>query len=208
MGQDAASIGHHYRNTNVVRKFFKMSVDQKIEKLKADIFSDKWDRMKESANRLFEIGGHENIDYLVGLLDQPNSGVRNAVALTFRDNEFNEALEPLLKSIIKKENKGYTGTMVYALEKLDCRLKLKELFNILFDNNSYEVQNHILTILDEQTFEFKEADLLEIKVKWEKLKDNWNELNNVDKDNLREHDIDQELIQSFVDGYVSYLEQR
>jgi len=183
-----------------------MRVDQEIEKLKNDIFSDDWGRMKESSCRLFEIGGHDNIDYLIGLLDQPNSGVRNAVALVFRDNKFNDALEPLLNSIIKKENKGYTGTMVYALEKLDCRLKLKELFNILFDNSSYEVQNHILTILGQQTFELKEADLLEIKVKWEKLKGNWNELNNLDKDNLRKHDIDEDLIQSFVDGYVSYLE--
>ena len=189
-------------------KFFKLRVVQEIEKLKNDIFSSDWDKMKASANRLFEIGGQENIDYLLGLLDQTNSEVRNAVALTFRDNEFNDALEPILNSINKKENKGYTGTLVYALEKLDCRLKLKELFNILFDNNSYEVQNHILTILDEQTFEFTEADLLEVKSTWEKLKDNWNELNNVDKDNLKEHDIDQDLVQSFVDGYVTYLEQR
>ncbi len=185
-----------------------MRVVQEIEKLKSDIFSDDWDKVKASVNRLFEIGGQENIDYLIGLLDQSNSGVRNAVALTFRDNEFSDALEPILNAINKKENKGYTGTMVYALDKLDCRLKLKELFDILFDNNSYEVQNHILTILDEQTFEFTEADLLGIKTKWEKLKDNWNELNNVDKDNLREHDIDQGLVQSFIDGYVTYLEQR
>ncbi len=189
-------------------KFFKLRVVQEIEKLKNDIFSGDWDKMKASANRLFEIGGQENIDYLLGLLDQTNSEVRNAVALTFRDNEFNDALETILNSINKKENKGYTGTMVYALEKLDCRLKLKELFNILFDNNSYEVQNHILTILDEQTFEFTETDLLEVKSTWEKLKDNWNELNNVDKDNLKEHDIDQDLVQGFVDGYVTYLEQR
>jgi len=98
--------------------------------------------------------------------------------------------------------------MVYALEKLDCRLKLKELFNILLDNSSYEVQNHILTILDSQTFEFTEADLLKVKAKWDNLKDRWDELNNVDKDNLREHDIDQDLVQSFVDRYVIYLEQR
>jgi hypothetical protein len=181
---------------------------QEIEKLKNDIFSGDWDKMKASANRLFEIGGQENIDYLVGLLDQSNSGVRNAVALTFRDNEFNDALEPLLNSINRKENKGYNGTMVYALEKLNCGLKLKELFHILFDSNSYEVQNHILTILDEQIFEFTKADLLEIKANWEKVKVSWNKLNNVDSENLRERDIDDNLIQSFVDGYVTYLEQR
>jgi HEAT repeat protein len=181
---------------------------QEIDKLKSDIFSDDWDKVRASANRLFEIGGQENIDYLLGLLDQTNTELRNAIAITFRDNKFSDALEPILNAINKKENKGRTGTLVYALEKLDCRFKLKELFHILFDNNSYEVQNHILTILDEQTFDFTEADLLEIKSKWEKLKDNWNEFNNVDKDNLKGHDIDRDLVQSFVDGYVTYLEQR
>ncbi|HEY3405594.1 MAG TPA: hypothetical protein VGK59_19560 [Ohtaekwangia sp.] len=185
-----------------------MIADQEIEKLKTDIFSDDWDKVMAASNRLFEIGGQENIDYLLGLLDQSNSRIRNAVALTFRDNQFNEALEPLLASINKRENKEYTGTMVYALEALDCKFKLRELFNILFDNNSYEVQNHILTILDEQEFEFTEADLLEIKVNWDKIKSSWNELNNINSGNLREHDIDQDLIQSFVDGYVSYLEQK
>ncbi len=186
-----------------------MRVEQEIIKLKTDIFSDDWDRMKESANRLFEIGGQENMDYLLGLLEQSNSIVRNAVALTFMDNKFNDGLEPLLKSITKEENKSARGTMVYALQTLDCKNKLKELFDILFTaTKNWEVQSGILTVLEEQEFEFTEDDLIAIKEKWERLKDNWNELNNVDKDNLREHDIDRNLIQNFVDGYVTYLEQR
>jgi len=183
-----------------------MRADQEIEKLKRDIFSDDWDKMKESANRLFEIGGQENIDYLIGLLDQSNPGIRNAVSLTFRDYQFNDALDPLLTAINKKENKGYNGTMVYALENLDCSHKLSELFDILFDNNSWEVQSHILTVLDQQEFEFTQNELLNIKSKWDKLKDNWNENNKVDKDNLKKQDIDKDLIQNFVDGYVSYLD--
>jgi len=186
-----------------------MRVEQEIEKLKTDIFSDNWDRMKESSSRLFEIGGQENIHYLVGLLEQSNSIVRNAIALTFMDNKFNDGLEPLLKSITKEENKSARGTMVYALQTLDCKNKLKELFDILFTaTKNWEVQSGILTVLEEQEFEFTEDDLIEIKEKWEKLKDNWDELNNVDKDNLREHDIDRDLVQNFVDGYASYLERR
>jgi HEAT repeat protein len=178
-----------------------MNTDQEIEKLKSDIFSGNWDTMKQSVNRLFEIGGQQNLDYLVGLLDQSNSGVRNAVSLTFRDNRFNAALEPLLTAINKEENKGYTGTMVYALEKLDCSHKLRELFDILFNKNSYEVQNHILTVLDEQEFKFNDDDLVYIRSKWDKLKDDWNDINKVDK----KHSFDKDLIQSFVDGYVCYL---
>ena len=116
-----------------------MRIEQEIKKVKREIFSDDWEKMKVSADRLFEIGGQENIDFLIGLLDHQNSGVRNIVALTFRNYKFNDALDPLLRAIRKKENKGLTGTMVYALEELDCSHKLCELFDILFDENSWEV---------------------------------------------------------------------
>ncbi|MBX2965949.1 MAG: hypothetical protein KF845_07370 [Cyclobacteriaceae bacterium] len=185
-----------------------MTVDQEIEKLKTGIFSDDWDKMKESSNRLFEIGGQENVDYLIGLLDQSNPLVRNAVALTFMDNKFNDALEPLLKSIIKEENRNARGTMVYALEELDCKNKLKELFDILFTAaKNAEVQTGILTVLDEQEFEFTKDDLIEIQEKWERLKDDWNELNGINKGKVKDYEIDKETIQNFVDGYVSYLKR-
>ena len=184
-----------------------MRADQEIEKLKNDIFSDNSDKIKAAADRLFEIGGQENIDYLIKLVEQENSKIRDVVALLIRDNELNEALEPLLKSINKKEFKGYTGTMVYALEKLDCSKKLNELFDLLFGGSSYEVQNHVLTILNEQTFEFTTEDISRIKEKWDKLEKDWNRLNNIDEENISSFDIDKKVIQEFVDGYVSYLEQ-
>ncbi|MCZ8023641.1 MAG: hypothetical protein O9294_17890 [Cytophagales bacterium] len=186
-----------------------MRVDKEIEKLKANIFSGDWDKMKESSNRLFEIGSQEDIDYLLSLLDQPNSLVRNAVSLTFMDYKFNDALDPLLKSIAKHENRNDRGTMVYALQKLDCRSKLKELFNILFTSpKNLEVQSGILQILDEQEFEFTKYDLIEIQKNWERLKDNWDEENGIEKGELREFDIDRDVIQNFVDGYVSYLKSQ
>lgn len=184
-----------------------MKTDEEIKRLKVEIFSDDWDKMKASADKLFEIGGQKNIDYLLGLLDHQNSKVRNVVALTFRKNKFNEAIDSLLSAISKEENRGYNGTMVYALEELDCSHKLCELFDILFVESSWEVKYHILTILDKQTFEFTEDDLMKIKLKWENIKDSWNELNKIDKDNLQKHDLDKDLIQNFVDGYVSYLEK-
>ncbi len=183
-----------------------MSIDQEIEKLKRDIFSANWDNMKQSTNRLFEIGGQQNLDFLVRLLDQPNSGVRNAVALTFMDNKFNEGLEPLLKSIQKDENKNARGTMVYALQTLKCSKKLKELFDILLTaTKNWEVQSGILTVLEEQEFEFSTDDLIEIQNRWNKVKVKWDETNGIDKADLKEYQIDKELVQDLVDGYVSYL---
>jgi|JI7StandDraft_1071085.scaffolds.fasta_scaffold58171_2 hypothetical protein len=184
-----------------------MEIDEEIKRLKVEIFSDDWEKMKASADQLFEIGGQNNIDYLLGLLDHRNSQVRNVVALTFRKNKFNESVETLLSAIRKEENRGNNGTLVYALEELDCSHKLCELFDILFFESSWEVKHHILTILDKQIFEFTEGDLMKIKSKWEKIKDSWNDLNKIDKDNLQKHDLDKDLIQSFVDGYVSYLKK-
>ncbi len=184
-----------------------MRVDQEIEKLKTDIFSIDRDKMKVAVNRLFAIGGQDNIEYLIGLLDQRNSLVRNEVAMTFMDNKFNDALEPLLTSIKKPENRNARGTMVYALQALDCSQKLKELFDILFTaTKNIEVQSGILTVLEEQEFEFTKTDLIEIRSTWDMLKETWNDSNGIDDENLKEYEIDREAIQDFVDGYVSYLE--
>lgn len=97
--------------------------------------------------------------------------------------------------------------MVYALGKLDCSHKLTELIDILFEINSYEVQYHILRILDNQIFEFNKQDFKKIEVKWNKIKNTWNELNKIDKENLKKYNIDDDLIQSFVERYVSYLKK-
>ena len=188
---------------------FLMTREQEIQQLKSDLFTaDKWDKRKASSSRLFKIGGQENMDYLIELLNQENSLVRNAIAMTFMDNKFNEALEPLLISINRADYVKTRGTMVYALKAFDCSQKLRELFDILFGaTKNWEVQSGILTILEEQEFEFSMEDLLHIKQKWEGLKSNWNELNGVDKDNLQKYEIDEDLVQNFVDGYMAYLEK-
>ncbi|MBZ0245439.1 MAG: hypothetical protein K8H85_05805 [Cyclobacteriaceae bacterium] len=198
----------HSAYMGVVRKFL-MTREQEIKQLKSDLFTaDEWDKRKASSSRLFEIGGQENIDYLIGLLDQENSLVRNVVAMTFMDNKFNDALEPLLISINKAEYVNSRGSLVYSLNALDCSQKLRELFDILFAaTKNWEVQSGILTVLEEQEFEFSVDDLQYIKQKWDGLKSNWNQLNGVDKNNLRKYEIDEDLVQNFVDGYMAYLEK-
>ena len=53
---------------------------------------------------------------LISLLSSKNPLTRNEAALALKDRQENSALEPLLAAIFKKENHGYNGTMVYALE--------------------------------------------------------------------------------------------
>ena len=176
-----------------------MTAENKLEKIKADIFSDDWDKIKNATNHLFNLGGKENIDYLLGLLDHKDSSIRNAVALTFRDNKFNEAVEPLFKSINKEENKNYRGTMVYALQMLDCSHKLQEIFKLLFYGN-YEVKMGVLTILEEQKFEFTKDDLIVIQNMWADF--------NTNPYNYPNHEGMKDLIHGNVEGYLSYLKNK
>src|SRR5690554_2379648 len=89
-----------------------------FEKLKQDVFSDDWELVKSSADRLGQIGGDEVVDFLISLIALDNSGIRNRAALALEDIKDNRALEPLLTAIFKKENHNYNGTMVFALESL------------------------------------------------------------------------------------------
>ncbi|GAB3296938.1 hypothetical protein GCM10027348_19730 [Hymenobacter tenuis] len=140
------------------------------------------------------------------MLNQENPQARNAAALTFRIYRFNAAAGPLFRAVHKPENFKSRGTLVYALGKLNCSHHLGELFSILFGAaGNWEVQVHVLSILDEQTFSFTKEELQKIKSEWYSIQNEWNELNNIDENNIRKIEFDRILIQSFVDDYLIYL---
>lgn len=169
-----------------------------IEQLKIDIFSDNWDLVTSSADRLGEIGGNEVVDFLISLTALDNSGIRNRAALALADIQDNRALEPLLTAIFKKENHHYNGTMVFALTSLDCSQKLKEIFKILF-YESYEAKLSAYTILSDQIFDFTKKDLLEIQNMWDECKQH------PSKCPCYEDLETRKMMQNIVDGFMSYL---
>ncbi len=178
-------------------------MQNKIELLKSQLFSEDWELVKSASNQLFIEG---EFDYLLGLLSHKEYSIRNATALTFRENKYQEALEPLLEAITIKEYSNSIGTLVYALEALNCANKLTELFRILFTAyKNWEVQNHILTILDEQEFEFTADELIVIQNMWTDLKDNWNGLNGIVYERRTEFDIDKDIVNDAVLGFTTYL---
>ncbi len=140
--------------------------EQEIEILKNNIFSDDWELVKSSADKLGEIGGVEITDFLISLLKSENPGIRNRAALALEQIKDNRAVEPLLEAIFKKEIHNYNGTMVFALESLDCSKYLKEIFRILLFE-SYEAKISAEAILCVQDFDIKLEDLLEVKAMWE-----------------------------------------
>ena len=171
-----------------------------FEKLKKDVFSEDWDLVKSSANRLGEIGGKEVVNFLISLLDLEDSGIRNRTALALEEIKDNRALEPLLKAIFKKENHNYNGTMVFALESLDCSKKLKEIFKILF-YETYESKISAHSILEEQIFEFTEQDILDIQKMWEECKVHTKTCPGIEDAETKA------MMQDSVDGYMSYLKE-
>lgn len=140
-----------------------------IEQLKKNIFSDDREIMKHAVDGLAKIGGDEIVGFLISLITLDDSGIRNRAALALKDIKDNKAVEPLFNAIFKRENHNNNGTLVYALESLDCRQNLKEIFKILF-YETYESKVSDLTILSEQIFDYSGNDLVEIQNMWEDCK--------------------------------------
>jgi len=169
-----------------------------VEQLKKGVFSDDWELVKSSADRLGQIGGDVVVDFLITLIALDNSGIRNRAALALEDIKDNRALEPLLTAIFKKENHNYNGTMVFALESLDCSQKLKEIFRILF-YETYESKISAYAILSDQIFDFTKEDLLEIQNMWDDCKQHPDKCPCYDDIETRE------MMQDAVNGFMSYL---
>lgn len=142
-----------------------------VSQLKKDVFSDDWETVKSSMSKLAKIGGDEVVLFLIKLLEQKDSGIRNRAALAIEELKDNRAVEPLINSIRKRENHNYNGTMVFALESLDCSDKIVEIFRILFEE-TYESKVSANAILEEQEFEYDKNDYSKILKMWERCNNN------------------------------------
>ena len=137
-----------------------------INQLKKDVFSDDWELVKSSISKLAKIGGDEITLFLIELLEQKESGIRNRAALALEELKDNRAVEPLIEAIKKPENHEYNGTMVFALESLNCSDKIVEIFRILFEE-TYESKVSANAILEEQEFEYDKDDYDKVAKFWE-----------------------------------------
>jgi hypothetical protein len=168
-----------------------------INKLKVDLNSSDKDVASKAADRLAKIGGHDIVDYFISLLD--NESLRNLASIALHDIADNRALEPLLKAINKPENRRYNGTMVYALQNLDCSEKLVDLFDLLFYHD-YEVKMGVVPILTEQPFNFTDNDLEIINQKWVDLQKNPQKC--VDFEKMKND------LAYYVDGFLNYKDNK
>ena len=182
--------------TDLIMTDEKLKIE--FNKLQKDIFSDDWETVKSAGNRLGKIGGKEVVDFLISLLSLDNSSIRDRAALALEEIKDSRAVEPLLNSILKKENHNFNGTMVFALESLDCSKKLKDIFRILFFE-SYECKISAYEILFDQVFDFTKDDIIEIQKMWDYCKSNPEKCPNYDDAEIRK------MMQDAFDAYIGYL---
>ena len=181
---------------------YRTMINEKFQiefnQLQKDIFSDDWETVKLAGNRLGKIGGKEVVDFLISLLNLDNSGIRNRAALALEEIKDSRAVEALLIAIFKKENHDYNGTMVFALESLDCSKKLKEIFRILFFD-TYEAKISAYEIVFDQVFDFTKEDIIEVQKMWDSCKSNPEKCPNYDDD------VTKKMMQDAFDAYIGYL---
>ncbi|GAB3713976.1 hypothetical protein GCM10027592_53430 [Spirosoma flavus] len=140
----------------------------------------------------------QEVDSLLTQLSSKQSQIRNVAALRLADIKADRAVNELLKAIFKKENFNYNGTLVYALQALDCSCKLKEIFEILF-YQGYEAKLGAYTILSEQVFEFASEDLLTVERMWHDCVEHPYKCPDFDSSEVSR------MIKDAVDSYLSYL---
>ncbi|WP_426492721.1 HEAT repeat domain-containing protein [Hymenobacter sp. 102] len=167
-----------------------------VEQLKQEATSDDWQKANAACNQLANLPGNQGFDALLSLLSDTNPRARNAAALALRGRADNRAIEPLLAAIRTPNTRGYNGTLVYALQTLDCRHHLKELFEILF-YQGYEAKQMAMQVLEEQEFEFTTEDLLSIQRQWNACK--------AQPELCYRFEENHENIDYFVEGFMAYL---
>jgi len=170
-----------------------------IEKFKKDIVSGEEKLANSAAIELGEIGGDDIVEFLITLLDLNDPAIRNRAALALRDIKDNRALGPMLEAICKKENNNFNGTLVYALESLDCSKNLKDIFKILF-YESYEAKISADKILSNQIFDFTKQDIIEIKQMWEDCIMHPEKCPGIDDEETKL------FMQESVDGFKNYID--
>lgn len=171
-----------------------------LENLKNKIISADWETAKTAADKLIKTGSNDVLAFFINLLDSANPDHRNIAALALKDMRNDQAVNPLFEAIFKPENHNNNGTMVYALESLECKNHFVDLFKILF-YESYEAKVSAYKILSEQIFEFNQEDLIQIQ-------ELWNDCNqNAEKYPGFLNEKTRSMMQNAYEGYIEYLKE-
>ena len=103
-----------------------------------------------------------SVKYIIEQLNSRDTSTRYIASLMIIQYEINDAAEMLIKRILDADTLNSNGTVTFALEELDCKHHLVEVFEILA-TQSYESKCHAYNILSAQEFIFTKDDLIQMK---------------------------------------------
>ena len=139
-------------------------MDRELETLKERIKSEDWDTCKSAVDRLAVIDSVESTNILLDMLKSNDSQVRNLAAIAMRDSKDQKYLNPIIQRLKELGPQGQIGTLVYALENLDCSRNLYDIANLnLNSGTNLEVKHSTTVILNEQTFRLTNSELEKVK---------------------------------------------
>jgi HEAT repeat protein len=129
-----------------------------LERLKFKLHHSEWRETLSAADELGAASSSLADTILIEGLSSTSPRVRNASAIAIKDNETKNALPALVKAISKPENINSRGTLVSALEAMDCSELFMFLFRLALDAN-YECKMGATDVLAEQEFYIDDNDI-------------------------------------------------
>lgn len=110
----------------------------------------------------------DKLIYEIGTTE--NCGHRNTIAIVLGDLGCNKAINTMIEVINMPKNRKCIGSLIYALESLDCENEVKSILHVLFDGN-YEAKYNTYCLFIEKFHKMKEEDKEECKKLIEKEKE-------------------------------------
>jgi HEAT repeat protein len=139
-------------------------LESELNILKKKIKHDDWETCRSAVERLAEIDSEEATSILLDMLRSDEAQVRNLTAVAMQDTRDQKYFAPLLRRINELGTKGQIGTLVYALENLDCSRNLYDIANLnLNAGTNVEVKHSTTAILNKQSFRLTRKEFEEVR---------------------------------------------
>jgi hypothetical protein len=133
-----------------------------VHRLRGDLNSDIWDTALAAAEGLGRLNTPAARAALIQGLGSDSGTTRNCAALAIRDAQWQEAVPALVEAILKPANARNRGTLVYALEVMDCSQHFSFLFRLALEGN-LECRSHALGILWNGGFRVSDEEIEEAR---------------------------------------------
>lgn len=92
-----------------------------------------------------------------------DSNKRNAVAIFLSEMKCDEAVPKIIEIIRNEKGSKYIGTLVYALQDLECAEYLEQIFDLIYIGN-YEVRRNMFTLLEQNKDKITSGSFDKMKV--------------------------------------------